>query len=94
MRNSLHIPTMTQNLIPPLIMREVGLVVNVILCIYVSAEDLNNETHCIVATEDANRADLKIPLTLDGILFGFQTRKLTEDEVETCKYIPTVSLSP
>ena len=91
--NALHVPNMPHNLIPPFIMREAGLLVNDVPRIHTNAGDLNNETHCIVAKEEVNGEDLKIPLKLDGIFSYFETRKLTDDEVEACEYIPTVSLS-
>ena len=68
MHNALYFPSMAHNLVPPFIMREAGLVVNDVPRINTSEEDLNNETHCIVANEASNGARLKIPLQM-----SFQT---------------------
>ena len=65
-KNALYVPSMSHNLIPPFIMREAGLVVNDVPRIHVRIDDLSNETHCIVAKEDPNGADLKIPMSLDS----------------------------
>ncbi len=94
MKNALHGPLMANNLIPPFIMREAGLVVNDVLQIHTNAEDLKNKMHCIVSDEDNNGTDLKIPLRFNGIFSCFPTRKLKTNEVEACKYIPTVALCP
>ena len=70
-RNALYIPTMETNLIPPFIMREAGLVVNDVPRIHTRVTDITNNTHCILAEKEANGADLKIPLRLDGIFSSF-----------------------
>ena len=93
-KNALHVPTMEHNLIPPFIMREAGLQVNDVLKIHTNSGDLSANTHCVVATEDANGIDLKIPMKLDGIFSYFPTRKLTEDEINNCEYIETLQLCP
>ena len=77
LRNALHVPSMRHNLIPPFIMREAGLIVNEVPLIHTKAEELTNETHCIVSTGEGDNAKLKIPLKLDGIFSHFETRKLT-----------------
>ena len=92
--NALYVKSMKHNLIPPFIMRETGLKGNDVPRIQTKVEDLMDETHCIVANEDDNGADLKIPLKLDGIFSYFSTRKLTSDEINNCKFMETVSLCP
>ena len=93
-RNALHVSSMPHNLVPPFIMREAGLVVNDVPRIHTDVKDLTDETHCIVSKEGEGGAELKIPMTLDGIFSCFPTRKLTKDEIEACEYIPNVALCP
>ena len=93
-RNALHVSSMPHNLIPPFVIREAGLVVNEVPRIHTDVKDLTDETHCIVAKGGEGGAELKIPMTLDGIFSCFRTRKLTKDEVEAYEYIPTVALCP
>ena len=93
-RNALHVESMPHNLIPPFILREAGLRVNEVPRIHTKQEEITDETHCIVARAEDNGLDLRIPLKLDGIFSYFTTRKLTEEEVEACEYIPTLELSP
>jgi len=92
--NALHVPSMRHNLIPPFIMREAGLIVNEVPRIHTKPEELTDETHCIVSSGDDENAKLKIPLKLDGIFSYFETRKLTNDEIDGCEYIETVGLCP
>ena len=86
-RNALHVSSMEHNLIPPFILREAGLEVNDVLKIHTKPENLSANTHCIVANKRDNGIDLRIPMQLDGIFSCFPTRKLTEDEINTCEYI-------
>ena len=86
-RNALHVLSMNHNFIPSFVMSEAGLIVNDVPRIHTTPEELTNKTHCIVASEKVNGAYLKIPLMLDGIFSFFQTRKLTDDEVQDCEYI-------
>ena len=65
-------------------MREAGLTVNDVPTIHTKEQDLNEETHCIVAKEGDNGVDLKIPLSLDGIFSQLPTRRLTREEVRDC----------
>ena len=85
---------MSHNLIPPFIMREAGLIVNDVPRIHTRSEDLNNGTHCILTDGETGDPKLKIPLKLDGIFSYFETRMMTEEEVEHCEYIETVDLCP
>ena len=95
-KNALYIASMNHNLVPPLIMREAGLIVNDVPRINTSQEDLTNQTHCIVSMVDGddNGTNLNIRMKLDGIFSYFPTRKLTMDKLEECEYMETVYLSP
>ena len=68
--------------------------VNDVLKIHTKSSELNENTHCVVATEDTNEINLRIPMKLDGIFSYFPTRKLTVDEIEHCEYIETLQLCP
>ena len=68
-RNRLHVPAMVHNLIPPFIMRELGVIVNDMAKIH-----LNNpmeEDHSLFFQE----VNLRIPLQLHGVLSYFETIK-------------------
>ena len=93
-RNALHVESIPHNLISPFILREAGLPVNEMPRIHSKPDELTSKTHCIVARAELNGVDLRVPLKLDGIFSYFTTRKLTEEEVEACEYIPTLELSP
>ena len=71
--NALCVPSLEHNLIPPFILREVGLVLNdtpKIHCNVTSAED-----HSLF-DEDTG---LRIPFTLDGTFSVFKSRSLTNE---------------
>ena len=68
-RNALCVPSMNNNLIPPFIMRENGIVVNE--CAKIHCEDLTREDHAIVFKGH----DFHIPLQLHGIFSYFITQK-------------------
>ncbi len=85
---------MSHNLIPTFAMHKAELVVNNITKIYTKPDELTNETHCIVVTDADNGVSLKIPLKLDRFFSYFPMRKLSEDEIESCKDIETVVLCP
>ena len=59
-RNALHIPSMSHNLIPPFIMRAGGVIVNDVPKIHCADPTVND--HCIRFTG----SDLRIPLQLTG----------------------------
>ena len=89
-----HVPSMEHNLVPPFILREAGLVVNDVPKIHTKRSELSVDTHCVVASKENNEIDLRIPMQLDGIFSYFATRKLTQEEIETCEYIETLQLCP
>jgi hypothetical protein len=76
-------------LIHPFIIREAGLIVNDVPRIN-CYEELNNDSHCITAKD----AGLKILLYLRGIFSSFDSRSLTQDEVENCDDYDLVMLMP
>ena len=77
-RNALYVPTLTNNLIPPFIMREAGLEVNDKPKIH--CDDPSIEDHSIYCHD----ADLRIPLQLHGIFSYFHTRMPTSEELQSC----------
>jgi hypothetical protein len=89
MKNALYIPSMERNLIPPFVMREAGLIVNGVPRIH-CGEELTNESHCIISKE----AGLRIPLQLRGIFPGFDSRALTQDEVNNCDELDLIIITP
>ena len=77
-RNALHIPSMTNNLIPPFIMRAGGLIVNDVPKIHCT--DPTIDDHCIKFREK----DLRIPLQLYGTFSYFHSRLPTIRELHDC----------
>jgi hypothetical protein len=77
-RNALYIPSMENNLIPPFVMREAGLVVNDTPKIHISDPSVSD--HSIYCAEE----DLRIPLQLDGIFSFFPTTLPTPDDIQNC----------
>ena len=68
-QNALRVPSMSNNLIPPFIMRENGIIINE--CAKIHCEDPTPEDHAIIF----KGYDLRIPLQLHGIFSYFVTRK-------------------
>ena len=90
-RNALHIPSMTHNLVPPFIMRAGGVKVSDIAKIH--CEDPTVDDHCIIFGE-GNESDLRIPLKLHGTFSYFDTRVPTDEELYNCnKYFITPDAS-
>ena len=87
-RNTLCVPSMRHNLIPPFILREAGLVVKDTPKIH--CEDPGVEDHSIHDRESG----LRIPLSLRGIFSTFRTRPLTEREIDSIETFPTIFLTP
>ena len=77
-RNALHVPSMDNNLIPPFIMHEAGLIVNDVPKIH--ADDPEIKDHSIAFPD----TDLRIPLQLWGIFSFFHSRIPTPDEIRHC----------
>ncbi len=84
-RNALHVPSMTNNLIPPFIMREAGIDVNDTPKIHVN--DPTIQDHSIYFSE----AKFRIPLRLSGIFSFFETAKPTVDDCETIEEVFTLT---
>jgi hypothetical protein len=80
-RNCLHVPTMVNNLIPPFIMREAGIVVNDRPKIH--SDDPGVDDHSIFFPE----SEFRITLTLNGVFSGFPTFKPDIDTLRECENI-------
>ena len=68
-KNALQVPSMSNNLIPPFIMRENGIMVNE--CAKIHCEDPTRVDHAIIF----KGYDLRIPLRLHGVFSYFVTKK-------------------
>ena len=79
--NSLYIPSLEHNLIPPFIMRETGTVVNNTLKIHVPNPE---STNCALTFPDSK---LKVPLQLWGKFSYFPSRMTASDEIHSCENI-------
>ena len=77
-RNALHVPTMTNNLIPPFVMREAGVIVNERPKIH--SDEPSIEDHSLYFPEE----DFRIPLSLNGIFSGFVTSKPDAATLQQC----------
>ena len=75
-RNAIHVPAMSNNLIPPFIMREHGIAVRDTPKIQLKHP--TEDDHAITFPDDGFR----IPLSLWGIFSFFPTRKPTEQEAD------------
>ena len=80
-RNALHVPSMTNNLIPPFIIREAGVILNDTPKIHV--KDPTADDHALIFPSD----DFRIPLKLHGIFSYFNTRAPTDQEVRECENV-------
>lgn len=78
-RNALHIPSMDNNLIPPFMMREAGLLVKDTPKIQVRDPDVND--HAITFPETGFR----IPLALWGVFSYFPTSKPSKETLNSIK---------
>ena len=74
-KNALQISGIRANLIPPFIMREAGLVVKETPKIHCHEPSI--EDHSIYDP----RTRVRIHLSLQGVFSGFETRALTQDEI-------------
>jgi hypothetical protein len=88
MKNVLYVQTMERNLIPPFILRKAGLIVNDVPRINCGKE-LNDESHCIIERD----VGMKIRLSLRGIFSGFNSRELSQTEVDNCDDYNVVMLT-
>ena len=83
--NSLHIPHLRNNLIPPFVMRASGVTLNDTPKIH--SKDPTIDDYCITFED----SDLRIPLQLSGVFSYFHTRKPTLSELHEC---PKLFLTP
>ena len=75
LRHALYVPSMEHNLIPPFMLREMGVIVNDVPKIH--KEDPTVDDHVITFVETGFR----IPLSLWGIFSYFRTSKPTHDDL-------------
>ena len=89
---SVHIPSMENDLLCPMQMRLADVVVND--CPKFVHENPTNATHSIIvkATEDDNA--LVIPLSLQGVTLYFLTRCPTDQELTSCRSFDLTSDAP
>ena len=80
-RNCLHVPTMKNNLIPPFIMREAGVVVNDWPKIH--SMDPSIEDHSLYFPD----SDFRIRLSLSGVFSGMPTSKPSQATMEHCEEV-------
>ena len=75
-RNALYIPSMTNNLVPPFLLREAGLIVNEVPKIHMTSPEIKD--HSIYIPDK----DLRITLSLMGVFSYLPTSKPTDQELE------------
>ena len=80
-KNALHVPSMNNNLIPPFLIGEGGVVVNDVAKIHLNQP--TKKDHSLYFPEN----DVHIPLSLNGIFSYFPSSKPTSQEVEECENI-------
>ena len=85
LRNTLHMPHLGNNLIPPFLMRAARVTLNDNQKIH--SKDPTIDNHCITFED----SDLRIPLQLSGVFSYFHTRKPTFSELHEC---PKLFLTP
>ena len=69
-KNTLYIPSMNHNLVPPFIMREAGLIVNDIPRIHTRQEDLTNQTYCILSRVDGDDNGTNLNICMSWMEFS------------------------
>ena len=84
-KNSFHIPSMQHNSIPPFIMWEAGREVNDVPMIHIW-DEVTRESHSIILPQ----VDLRIPLWISGVFSYFDSRSLTDKEIEYCETMDLV----
>lgn len=84
-RNALYIPTMPNNLVPPFILREAGVIVSDTPKIHIKSP--SKDDHSILFTDE----NLRVPLQLIGVFSFFHTRIPTEEEISSC---PKLFMTP
>ena len=85
LRNALSIPSMTNHLIPPFMMRLAGVEVDECPKFLAKSPTVNN--HSLYIPND----DIRIPLMLEGTISYVPTREATRDELES---LPILNLTP
>ena len=87
-QNALHVPSMTNNLMPPFLMREAGFVVNDTPEIH--TEDPGIDNHTLWFPDQKAR----MPLQLNGIFSCFPTDKPSSQDIDNCDPSNVPHLSP
>ena len=80
-RNTLLVPSMNHNVIPPFIMRAGGLIVNDFPKIH--CEDSTVDDHCV----SFDSSNVQIPLQLNDAFSYFHTRLPTDRELNECDQV-------
>jgi len=75
LRNALHVPSMTNHLIPPFLMREHGITVNDTPKIQLPNPSVDDHAILLDST-------FRIPLSLSGVFSYFETRKPTLEDLQ------------
>ena len=88
MKNALHVPSMSHNLIPPFVMREAGIRVNDVPKIH--CEDPDVDDHTLHFSEDKVRT----PLQLTGVFSHFPCETPTKEDMENCGETKVLFLTP
>jgi len=79
MHDALHVPAMTNNLMPPFIMREAGVIVNSTPKMQVKEPTIEDHSTCF------EEQDFRTTLSLWGTFSHFPTTKPTERQLEECE---------
>ena len=87
-KNSLHVPSMNHNLIPPFILYEVGLEVDTKPKIH--SKNLSVDSHSFFDTA----VELRIPLKFRGVFSYFNSRSLNSEEIHYCKSYDKIYFTP
>ena len=77
-RNALYVESMEENLIPPFILREAGLIVNECPKQHRPNGEATDDDHTIMDP----KSDMKIPMKIRSTFSYFETRMPTEDDID------------
>ena len=81
LRNTLYVPTIEHNLLPPFILREARIKCNYITNIYVKYPDVDDHALSFAVI------NIRIPLQLWGVFSYFHTRVPTSDNIIQCDQV-------
>ena len=80
-RDALYVPSMTNHLIPPLIMREAGITVNDTPKIHLPDPDVSDHSILFEGSK------FRLPLSLRGVFSYLPTTKPTADMLNSCEEV-------